>query len=401
MQQLQARLRELGYNPGSVDGEYGDLTFAAVRDFQRAYRLPADGVAGPGLHAVLFDDTLPKHRRYIVLAEMKPEASMAPGLRAMEREAASLSGVSVLGPPIGSDTAAASAPVPASAATDAAFLQRLERTYATVDALGLLRVVTVHTRRDYVPGSYPRRTLQRLIHGRAARRGLLERINHAATLRGFGALHLDLGHVRWGDGARFLALVRQTARAARANGKQLFVSLPLKDMSVLAVRLGNDLDYGAIAGYAHRIIIVAPLTAPGVTPLRPLSQPEIAARVRSIVHRIPPWRCLLSVSVGALVLPPAADEPARWPAIISHQKAMTMAYRSGVRPAVHQLTGRPTFRATYDDDDVTVWLQSRAGLGRLMDMVERYRLAGVCLSGLGEEDPRLWRLFRERWQMQK
>lgn len=43
---LQQRLKELGYYTGSVDGSYGTGTANAVRDFQAANGLSADGVAG-------------------------------------------------------------------------------------------------------------------------------------------------------------------------------------------------------------------------------------------------------------------------------------------------------------------------------------------------------------------
>ncbi|WP_333822842.1 NlpC/P60 family protein [Pinisolibacter sp.] len=44
---IQSRLAELGYDPGPIDGEDGDLTKAAVKQFQRARGLVADGIVGP------------------------------------------------------------------------------------------------------------------------------------------------------------------------------------------------------------------------------------------------------------------------------------------------------------------------------------------------------------------
>lgn len=43
---LQRNLRSIGYYHGSVDGDYGDGTTAAVTAFQKAYGLKADGIAG-------------------------------------------------------------------------------------------------------------------------------------------------------------------------------------------------------------------------------------------------------------------------------------------------------------------------------------------------------------------
>ena len=44
---LQARLNNLGYNTGPVDGVQGPRTTEAIRDFQNRYGLKVDGVVGP------------------------------------------------------------------------------------------------------------------------------------------------------------------------------------------------------------------------------------------------------------------------------------------------------------------------------------------------------------------
>ena len=44
---LQAKLKALGFDPGAVDGLFGSNTQTAVKGFQTAKALQADGIAGP------------------------------------------------------------------------------------------------------------------------------------------------------------------------------------------------------------------------------------------------------------------------------------------------------------------------------------------------------------------
>jgi Putative peptidoglycan binding domain/Chitinase class I len=44
---LQKRLKELGFNPGAIDGDFGPAVQAALIAFQKSKGLLADGIAGP------------------------------------------------------------------------------------------------------------------------------------------------------------------------------------------------------------------------------------------------------------------------------------------------------------------------------------------------------------------
>lgn len=62
VREMQALLMDRGYDLGrcGVDGDYGSATEAAVRAFQKASGLKADGVCGPKTWAALLDSVKPK-----------------------------------------------------------------------------------------------------------------------------------------------------------------------------------------------------------------------------------------------------------------------------------------------------------------------------------------------------
>ena len=57
VKQLQENLIQLGYLSGKPDGKYGDDTTAAVKAFQKANKLTADGVAGTATQKALYSGT--------------------------------------------------------------------------------------------------------------------------------------------------------------------------------------------------------------------------------------------------------------------------------------------------------------------------------------------------------
>lgn len=76
---LQRRLRELGYNPGPVDGIFGPRTEAAVRAFQRDSGLLVDGIVGPRTRANLEAPQCRATSRPIEPSAPRPPAQAAPG----------------------------------------------------------------------------------------------------------------------------------------------------------------------------------------------------------------------------------------------------------------------------------------------------------------------------------
>lgn len=60
LRQAQARLRELGHDPGGVDGAYGPRTRAAIEAFQGAKGIPVTGVPDDATLLALFYDLVPQ-----------------------------------------------------------------------------------------------------------------------------------------------------------------------------------------------------------------------------------------------------------------------------------------------------------------------------------------------------
>jgi len=70
--ELQQRLRQRGFDPGAVDGQFGPGTEAAVRAFQNSVGLSVDGQAGPNTIAALTMPSVTSNVTLDMVAQMFP-----------------------------------------------------------------------------------------------------------------------------------------------------------------------------------------------------------------------------------------------------------------------------------------------------------------------------------------
>src|SRR5262249_28826685 len=56
VKRLQQALLNLGFDPGSIDGDFGNKTLKAVKAYQSARGLTADGIVGPKTWAAIHAD---------------------------------------------------------------------------------------------------------------------------------------------------------------------------------------------------------------------------------------------------------------------------------------------------------------------------------------------------------
>lgn len=80
VRKLQARLTELGYYAGGVDGVYGSSTESAVKSFQRANGLSADGQAGEATQKKLYSSSAKSNSRPVTTADPTATRSLSVGM---------------------------------------------------------------------------------------------------------------------------------------------------------------------------------------------------------------------------------------------------------------------------------------------------------------------------------
>lgn len=404
---LQERLLEQGYEVGAVDGKYGFLTEEAVRAFQRDRRLRIDGLAGPQVLAALSED-LPRRRLVHVVQEgerlseiaaryglslealrwmnrLSPRERIAPGDRLVVWSTYVLAGLSPRSaPPVLERAVAAAAGsvsglvafgsvVPVPGASEPPGGDSFELPAGPWERFAGLK------EGDGVE-------LRAALMKRGSRKRLVTAVSKALSRREGTGLFLDPGLLAYGEGARYQRALLELRRAV--PGRKLAAAVPLPAEGWKG--LFEDFDY-RVAG---RVLDLAVLPfhrweTLWRNPGAPLSWSAIERVVALASRRLPPWRLLLGVPFGACVQQGAvlSELPYRAAVVAGYGKGKRFTPAGGgfLSMEVDGEEGRSAFLA-----------QGRDAFARFLALAYRYRLAGIYLYPLSEEDSRLWSVLERR-----
>lgn len=75
--EVQKRLKELGINPGPIDGIRGRKTISAVKEFQRKQKITVDGIVGPVTLSRLFPDKKEEVKKNNIAVDDMPWLDLA------------------------------------------------------------------------------------------------------------------------------------------------------------------------------------------------------------------------------------------------------------------------------------------------------------------------------------
>lgn len=415
---LQERLRDLGYDPGPVDGLFGYQTHSAVMEFQRDFGLKVDAVAGPRLYEFLNQNIPPVHQQVHVLG---PGDSLADAARALEVPVEALRYMNrlsvrhrgypgqrlicrshyiagALSLPEGVSLysarkalpmlSALTVPVGVVSGQEIQILQPDEEVVELSQRTGLDLWGLVTPAKHLVGKSMECTGLEILC---AKRRYLQQSMRRLVGVsRDFcTGLWLDLGLVRWGDGPRLQRLARVMREAHTAG--QLMISLPMPRSRAPKHWWLTDVDYASLAALADKVVLASHY--PG--PLESFT--VFVDRLRALLQVVPAWKSLLGLNLRA----EERDVRGHLLGESGYRQAITAAYLAGARPVwdAERCLSRTAFASADHEGTPTervMWIPGRDAIEQRVHLMSRLNLAGLMLWPLGDEDTRIWDLLRRR-----
>lgn len=422
---LQRRLSDLGYDVGTLDGIFGFMTQDALREFQREHGLRPDGIAGAAVLGLLAAPGLPMKRTLYTVREGETFTQVArlhgitlQALRHMNRlrvRARPYAGRRlvirshyVMGYVPGSESETAAL---RTAAREAGALSALAGAWIALTPEGELTgavpddwlqlaaergIELFPTLHNWSPAGALLPGLRPLLHQRRRRQAAISRLLDLARSAPVAGFAVDLGGLGFGDGSPFVRFVRQLATGLHRRQMRLIVTLPVAGRSSWWRQWADDLDYEAIGAVCDQVVAGAHhggIGSPG--PLPPAPAERAIAR---LVARVPPWKLLYGIKLGAWVRQrePTLEGPALWQEA-SYQQAMTGAYLGRVRPERDPESGARAFETSA----LAGVIESRESFAARLACIDRYALAGVALWRVGDEDRRIWDEILRRMKVRR
>lgn len=172
------------------------------------------------------------------------------------------------------------------------------------------------------------------------------------------------------DQTELVGFVKALADQMKQKGLQTLVSLSWDP----------QVDYAPIAAAVDHIILQTGKVEVTAGPITAL--PELEAALQEMVQHVPPNKIILSLITSGF-----SWARSGLPQELSHGEVLALAARQGASVKWDPESMSPYF--SYGNGQ-EVWFENRYSLKYKFELISKYKLGGVALRNLGQEDPEIW-----------
>ncbi|NMA54889.1 MAG: LysM peptidoglycan-binding domain-containing protein [Firmicutes bacterium] len=454
--QLQATLARLGFDPGPIDGDFGYRTEQAVKQFQIRNQLAADGIVGPATWRALGEDGSDPSRsgasfvRYLVrpgdtmfLIAQRYGISLAEliGANALARPDLIYPGQALAIPrsfPSAPPLEPEPAPTPElpqdgqgfdvvgyfveyysgdnlswnsfttykdAISTAAAFSyqinwdgsvsgQAYSRLLREAKAAGKSVLALVHNISG--GGNFDRNLIHAILSNPALRSTAVANICRTVRSGGYAGVNIDFEDVPTYDRQLYTAFVRELAAELQPGGYQVTLSVPAKTWDDPQNAWSGAFDYRALGEIADAIMIMTydeHWSGGSAGPVASLGWVKQVVDYAASV--IPPEKIRLGIAAYGY----------DWPLggyggrAVTATEAVALAQRYGATIEWDHASQCPYFTYWPGNYARRVWFENAASTAAKLDLCRQYNLGGVAIWRLGFEDPGLWKVIKDKFDL--
>lgn len=219
---------------------------------------------------------------------------------------------------------------------------------------------------------------------------LINSIEQLLIANNFAGVNIDFEFIPPGDRTALNSFMQKLYR--RLSPRFLVtISVPAELSDNPEHPFSGAFDYGALAIFSDQLFILAydeHFSIPG-----PVASIGFVRQVLNYaVTKIPRNK----IKLGMAVYGYDWVETGTMPRSLTYREAINLAREHGATIVYNEQAQEPTFTYTANGARHTVWFEDARSFSAKLDLVFEYNLAGIAVWRLGQEDPRIWIVIRNR-----
>ena len=260
----------------------------------------------------------------------------------------------------------------------------------TAGEAGLKTLALVHNVRETSTGevNFDASLSHAVLASARSRQNAVEDIYRLLRDWGMSGVHVDFEMVLPSDRQNLTLFMKALYERLKPAGLSVTIAVPSKTYNDISSLWAGGFDYGAISQYVDYMMLMTYDEhwrggPPG--PVASIGWVERGIRY-ALSAGVPPEKIILGVPAYGY------DWPAQGRArSVTYRQAMELASTHGARIQWDDAAKVPFFKYGAGR---TVYFEDRSSLSHKIELVKKYKLAGISLWRLGQEDPGIWPVIR-------
>ena len=232
--------------------------------------------------------------------------------------------------------------------------------------------------------------IHELLTNRALRQRLIDSIENMMANRNFAGVNIDFEFIPPSDRDELNAFMEGLYRRLSPRFK-VTISVPAKLSDAPEHPFSGAFDYRTLAIFSDQLFVLAydeHFSVPG-----PVASIGFVRRVLNYAVTVIPRP---KIKLGMAVYGYDWEVSGGMPRSLTYREAVELARQHGATIVYDQQAQEPTFTYAANGSRHIIWFENAHSFSAKLDLIFEYGLGGIAVWRLGQEDPRIWIVIRNR-----
>lgn len=251
---------------------------------------------------------------------------------------------------------------------------------------GTRRIETYALIHNMFNGSFDSRIVSALLENDLARARAINQIRSTLKDWGLTGVNLDLENIPPSHRQALTDFVAELSSALHEEGLKVTMAIPAKTADDPAHGFSGAYDYAELGKHVDQLVIMAYDQHYRTGPAGPIASIDwVEAVVKFATTQVPAGKIVLGIPNYGYDWPKSGIASA-----LTYDQTMQLAAAEGAHIRWHKEHKVPYF--SYGNGR-QVWFENRYSIKYKLELANQYRLHGIALWRLGQEDPGIWNVI--------